>query len=422
MANMSGYFLGHYPQRFELNDHQRTLILQTMLFFFWLAGGGAVFSRVENTNLNGNRSWAFVDGLYFCDVTILTLGFGDLVPHNNLGRGLVFPYSVGGIVMLGLVISSISKFAAEMSEENIIRKHVNHERTRTLERTITDTDDYDNFQSRSVKKKKQLISAPFAGRTINPRERRDSTRSGSRRRSSIIGVVNKRTNFRDAIRMRRKRIQLLEHERDRFNEMRRIQRSTQSFKNYWALTLSVLSFTILWCVGALVFWRAEQSGQGWTYFDALYFGYVSLLTIGYGDFTPTSNAGRSFFVVWSLIAVPTMTLLVSDMSTTVIHSFNRGTNKAAEFTVLLEKNVWQRFLGRHPALKRKVNRFVARRAEKKRLERGMLAPGDEIDHGRTEMGDSIVRPSIDTLATEVTTDQGKMPKNLHDYIAPDMRI
>lgn len=324
--------------------------------------------------------------------------------------------------MLGLVISSISKFAAEMSEENVIRKHFNRERTRTLERTMSNADDYDNLQNLNrVRKKKPTISAPFAGRMMNSKQERTtsiaSARSGSQRRASIIPVVNKRANFRDAIRLRRKRIKLLEHERDRFNEMRRIQASTQSFKNWWALTLSIISFSTLWCVGALVFWRAEQSGQGWSYFDALYFSYISLLTIGYGDFTPTSNAGRSFFVVWSLIAVPTMTLLVSDMSTTVIDSFNRGTNKAAEFTVLLEKNVWQDFLQKHPSVKRRVDKYSARRAEKKRLKRGMLSPGDvENDDGLAEIGESIVRPSIDTLASEVNADQGKIMKNLWSVI------
>jgi potassium channel subfamily K len=117
MVNMLGYFLGHYPDHFALTDAQRTLILQTMLFFIWLGGGAAVFSRIESDR--GEAGWGFADAvsstvmytsklplikqLYFCDVTILTVGFGDLYPTSDLGRGIVFPYSVGGIIMLGLV-------------------------------------------------------------------------------------------------------------------------------------------------------------------------------------------------------------------------------------------------------------------------------------------------------------------------------
>ena len=55
MLNMLGYFLGHYPQHFELTDEQRNLILQTMMFFVWLAGGAAVFAKVEG--------WSFVDSV-----------------------------------------------------------------------------------------------------------------------------------------------------------------------------------------------------------------------------------------------------------------------------------------------------------------------------------------------------------------------
>ena len=55
MINMLGYFLGHYPQHFELSDPQRNLILQTMLFFLWLAGGAGVFARIEG--------WLYVDAV-----------------------------------------------------------------------------------------------------------------------------------------------------------------------------------------------------------------------------------------------------------------------------------------------------------------------------------------------------------------------
>jgi hypothetical protein len=60
MVNMVGYFRGHYPQQFDLDDDQRTLILQTIMFFFWLAGGAAIFSKIEG--------WTYTDALYYADV------------------------------------------------------------------------------------------------------------------------------------------------------------------------------------------------------------------------------------------------------------------------------------------------------------------------------------------------------------------
>jgi potassium channel subfamily K, other eukaryote len=61
MVNMLGYFLGRYPDHFALTDAQRTLILQTMLFFIWLAGGAGIFSRIETDA--GEQGWAFADAV-----------------------------------------------------------------------------------------------------------------------------------------------------------------------------------------------------------------------------------------------------------------------------------------------------------------------------------------------------------------------
>lgn len=55
MLNMMGYFLGHYPQHFELSEEQRNLILQTMMFFIWLAGGAGIFARVDG--------WSYTDAV-----------------------------------------------------------------------------------------------------------------------------------------------------------------------------------------------------------------------------------------------------------------------------------------------------------------------------------------------------------------------
>jgi potassium channel subfamily K len=423
--NMWGYFLGHYPQRFELNDHQRTLILQTMLFFVWLAAGGGIFSAIESVGTK-NPNWTFVDGLYFCDVTILTVGFGDLTPHNDLGRGLVFPYSVIGIVMLGLVISSISKFAQEIASDNVVRKHADKQRTRTLQRSTTDPMELErheilrNFRGAHINN----ISAPFNGRRIG-RKTDQGRRSGERRgtvvdsgvsqrsrRSSVIPAVQKRLTVGERLKLRHHKIKLLSEEKDRFNEMRRIQKDTERFKRYWSLTLSAMAFILLWAVGAAVFWRTEKAVQGMTYFQALYFCYVSLLTIGYGDFAPQSNPGRSFFVVWSLIAVPTMTLLISDMSSTVIDSFKRLTTVIADYSVLLKKDAFAGFMNDHPRVKKWYQEWKQKRAANKRLRRGMPV-GADTDSPLGGLGLKVTNADEEANLERITSQNSKFNTNGH---------
>ena len=63
LVNMLGYLRGYYPQQFDLDDDQRTLILQTMMYFFWLAAGAGIFCRIEG--------WAYPDALYYSDAVSL---------------------------------------------------------------------------------------------------------------------------------------------------------------------------------------------------------------------------------------------------------------------------------------------------------------------------------------------------------------
>jgi potassium channel subfamily K, other eukaryote len=86
-------------------------------------------------------------------------------------------------------------------------------------------------------------------------------------------------------------------------------------------------------VGAVVFWKAEK-GQAWTYFESVYFSYTTLLTIGYGDFQTISNSSKPFFVFWTLLAVPTLTILISNMGDTVIQLIKDLTIWLGEVTVL----------------------------------------------------------------------------------------
>ena len=412
MINMLGYLLGHYPQHFELTESQRTLILQTMLFFIWLAGGGAVFSVVEHRYGNGTMSWSYVNALYFCDVTILTVGFGDLYPTSDVGRGLVFPFSVGGIIMLGLVVASISSFAKDIGSENIIRKHVERTRVRTIGRTVTTSLE---LEHRRVfdNDERPTISGPFdpvdRARTTTIRIADDPEKthdaSGAHSKPPLRGLKKVASIASNRPRQRKNRLILLREEKDRFDVMRNIQRSTAKFKRWYALCLSTIAFGLLWAVGAVVFWQCEKDVQGMTYFKALYFCYVSLLTIGYGDLAPQSNPGRPFFVLWSLIAVPTMTILVSDLGDTVINKFKHGTFKLADFTVLPKEGVWHDILIKHPWIMTWLQQRKKRRASRRRLEEGFqVGPEPELP---------MPTPTIEELARDQPSKQELARKLAH---------
>jgi potassium channel subfamily K len=335
MINMLGYFLGRYPQHFSLTDDQRTLILQMTAFVVWLLIGAAIFQKVLGIS--------FADALYFCDITVLTLGFGDVVATTSVGRGLIWPYAVIGIIQLGLVIGSIHQFAKEVHYDNVVRKHIEHKRESTFARTMT-LQQLDGAREEAHAQGKELAFPPVTHPHHHPHQPI---------RNTIHALANSR----------KPRLIVMREEKDRFDAMRAIQYETMRFRRWNDLVISIIAFGIVWSCGAVVFWKLEDDMD---YFESLYFCFCSLITIGYGDFTPKSNPGRPFFVMWSLIAIPTMTMLISQMTDTVVAGLKHSTETFADYFVMPDSESYRSFFSRFP----RIMRIIQKREENKRVKLG----------------------------------------------------
>lgn len=115
----------------------------------------------------------------------------------------------------------------------------------------------------------------------------------------------------------------------------------------------------------------------------------------YGDYTPQSAGGRPFFVVWSLFAVPSITILIGAASNTVVDSFNKATNRIADFTLLPKHGIWRDFIGSHPKLLGWASARQERIEAGDRLEDGFpVGPEDE------EENRAFKPKTIEELATE----------------------
>lgn len=80
------------------------------------------------------------------------------------------------------------------------------------------------------------------------------------------------------------------------------------------LFYSACALVSFWLIGAVIYHYTE----GWSYGNSLYFNYVFLFTIGYGDYSPSSAAGQVVFVIWALLAVPIMSNFVVQTIQTLI--------------------------------------------------------------------------------------------------------
>jgi hypothetical protein len=53
--------------------------------------------------------WSVLDALYFCVVTLATVGYGDLHPTTDLGRLFTIGYIVTGVGIVAAFISQLAK-------------------------------------------------------------------------------------------------------------------------------------------------------------------------------------------------------------------------------------------------------------------------------------------------------------------------
>jgi voltage-gated potassium channel len=72
--------------------------------------------------------------------------------------------------------------------------------------------------------------------------------------------------------------------------------------------------------GTIFYWRAED----WTIIQALYFSVVTLTTIGYGDFTPTSAGTQIFTIIYILTGLGVFVALLASVAEQYIRQKTEG--------------------------------------------------------------------------------------------------
>ncbi|OCH88377.1 voltage-gated potassium channel [Obba rivulosa] len=92
-----------------------------------------------------------------------------------------------------------------------------------------------------------------------------------------------------------------------YEELEESMRIEEKRAHYAKLIVAWSLFFLFWIIGSAIF----SSTEGWSFGIAMYFCFVAFSTIGFGDFSPQTPAGRSIFVVWALFGVGTLTILVS---------------------------------------------------------------------------------------------------------------
>lgn len=87
--------------------------------FMWLGaylGGGTICFFLIRHQIKGQKTNGILDSIYFCVVTMTTVGYGDLVPNSMLAKLLATIYVFTGMVLVGLILSQAADYIVEKQE------------------------------------------------------------------------------------------------------------------------------------------------------------------------------------------------------------------------------------------------------------------------------------------------------------------
>ncbi|KXN69389.1 voltage-gated potassium channel [Conidiobolus coronatus NRRL 28638] len=231
-----------------LSRNQRILVFMFILVTMWSVVGAIVMGTFEG--------WTFTRGIYFSLVTMTTIGFGDFAPTSAAAQGFNIFFTSIGIIMIGMLIAFIRSVILES---------------------------FQAAYSARVAKIGALGLDNFYTLTVQTFSR--STKS--RQPSTIVN--EKVTNI------------------PTIQDQERELKNAQVSQYIRQLNFSAFSLFLFWFLGAAIFCWLE----GWDYFTAFYFCFISFTTIGYGDITVKLFASVVVFCVYSLIGLVTMAYFIS---------------------------------------------------------------------------------------------------------------
>lgn len=82
-----------------------------------------------------------------------------------------------------------------------------------------------------------------------------------------------------------------------------------------------------------------HSVEGWRWLDSLYFSVITLATIGYGDFTPKTDLGKAFTMIYVFIGIGILIAFIDPIGGLIVqHRIDKVEKKNQEGTLKTELN------------------------------------------------------------------------------------
>ncbi|WP_246024856.1 potassium channel family protein [Paraburkholderia dinghuensis] len=105
--------------------HLRAILIGLIVLFVLLTIGMCYFGGAVETANRTPSPWG--ETVYFCAITALTIGYGDIVPTSTFGRFDAVALGLVGLVMTGLTVAAAVRGVQEAAQRAIEQKRSERE-------------------------------------------------------------------------------------------------------------------------------------------------------------------------------------------------------------------------------------------------------------------------------------------------------
>ncbi|XP_074271951.1 two-pore potassium channel 1-like isoform X2 [Silene latifolia] len=107
----------HFTPPHDLSSYNnKPAFLHVFLVLSLYLGVGTICFVLVRAQLDGKKTTDVVDALYFCIVTMTTVGYGDLVPATTLAKLLSCFFVFTGMAIVGMILSQAADYFVEKHE------------------------------------------------------------------------------------------------------------------------------------------------------------------------------------------------------------------------------------------------------------------------------------------------------------------
>lgn len=314
-----------------LTQLQKGLVLSSMGLMLYLSLGSLIFVFVIGID--------FITALYFSTATVLTVGFGDVVPTSPGGKVLVIFYAPIGIILVALVVSSARNSILETwqaallarSKERrrrIAERRAQHKEFKQQDRALRKmmprtftfgpnfgaADDKNNDFAEALARMEHQAANPSSADKGGTATSISTTAASTfdpppaAASEKVPTVTTGDPTIQDQITtLQNELLAAKRRTEEEFRHSEEHSRHEAITASRMKVALAASVFAAFWLLGAVAFTYAEQ----WSYGGALWFCYIAMITIGYGDYHPSTQLGRAIFVIWGLLGVAVLTILLA---------------------------------------------------------------------------------------------------------------